>query len=203
MLHCYKVFLCKSCVYTVIMVQPMLVPKCAWQNIAAPSSSWSKLKDQIITATESKCLNNPLSLVWFGQTLTQLITWHVITWSREAFLSVAFKWTNVMLLLLLLSFHSAVYHSSLLVLYKGQHQLSVHWDTLPLRTALPQLVGSEIMTPPQESSLQWAEKEKINKEEKPTVQRPHSSKTAESLPVFLAAPFIETKGKFHGYTKES
>lgn len=76
-------------VYADIMMQLKLVPKCAWQDSAARSSSWSKPKQQIITATESKffsviqwgiqvCLNLSVSrfdsFVCSVQTLTHLIT---------------------------------------------------------------------------------------------------------------------------------
>lgn len=61
---------------------------------------------------------------------------------QVSFLSVTFKWTNlILLLLLLLSFHPAFSCSSLLVLYKGQHQLPIYRNTLPRWIALPQPGG--------------------------------------------------------------
>lgn len=82
-----------------------------------------------------------LSLWWiclFG--LGKLwLTWSPGMWSGESFLSVTFKWTNG--ILLLLSIHPAVYHPSLLVLYKGQRQPPIYRDTLPPGITLPQRVG--------------------------------------------------------------
>lgn len=128
---------------------------------------------------------------------------------QVSFLSVTFKWTNLILLLLLLSFHPASSCSSLLVPYKGQHQLPI----LRKRFATMNRFAAarwfcEIMTPPDESSFQRAKKKK--KEEKREKANTAASKQQQDRRVTACIswssfiqPFIKTKEKFHGYAKES